>query len=169
MQKDSPAAKAGVEAGDVILSFNGKPIVRSSDLPYQVAATRPGSTAKLEVWRDGKTRTLDVKVGERERAQTLAQADDDAGLDKAKLGVAVRPLTPEEKKAESVARGVVVEQVGGAAEKAGVRPGDVIVSVNRAPVNSADELKAAVDKAGKSVALLIKRGDAQIFVPVTIG
>jgi serine protease Do len=153
----------------VILGFNGKPIVRSSDLPYQVAATKPGSTAKVEVWRDGKTRTLDVKVGTREGVAVLAHAEDDAQLDRAKLGVAVRPLTPEEKKADGTARGVVVEQVAGAAEKAGVRPGDVILSVNRAAVGSPEELKAAVDKAGKTVALLIRRGDAQIFVPVTVG
>ena len=170
VQKDSPAAKAGLEAGDVILSFNGKPIQRSSDLPYQVAATKPGSPAKVEVWRDGRTRTFDVQVGVRDGAQTLARADeDDAALDQAKLGVAVRPLTPEEKKADGTARGVVVEQVAGAAQRAGVRAGDVIVSVNRAPVSSPEELKAAVDKAGKTVALLIKRGDAQIFVPVTVG
>jgi len=167
VQKDSPAAQAGIEAGDVILSFNGKEVVRSSDLPYLVAATRPGSAAKVEVWRDGRTRTLDVKVAARDTPKTLAAADQD-DAPKGKLGVAVRPLSPEEKKSGE-ARGVVVEQVAGAAEKAGLRPGDVIVSVNRKPVNSPEELRAAIDKAGKNVALLIRREDAQIFVPVTIG
>jgi serine protease Do len=167
VQKDSPAAKAGIEAGDVIVGFNGKPIERSSDLPYQVAATKPGTASKLEVWRDGKARTFDVQVGSRESPKTLAQADDE-GVSKGKLGVSVRPLTPEDKKA-GVEKGVVVEQVGGAAAKAGVRAGDVIVSANRTPVNTPAELKAAIDKAGKTVALLIKRDDAQIFVPVTIG
>jgi serine protease Do len=167
VQKGSPAEKAGIEAGDVIVGFNGKPIERSSDLPYQVAATKPGSAAKVEVWRDGKTRTFNVEIGTREAPRTLAQADDE-GVSKGKLGVSVRPLTPEDKKA-GVDKGVVVEQVGGAAAKAGVRAGDVIVSVNRKPINSPEELKAAIDKAGKTVALLIKRDDAQIFVPVTIG
>jgi serine protease Do len=167
VQKDSPAAAAGIEAGDVILSFNDKPVVRSSELPYFVAATKPGSSAKVEVWRDGKTRTFDVKVAAREAPKSLAEAALDEAP-KGKLGVAVRPLSPEERKA-GAERGVVVEQVGGAAEKAGVRAGDVIVSVNRAAVNSPEELKAAIDKAGKTVALLIRREDAQIFVPVTIG
>ncbi|HVE51393.1 MAG TPA: DegQ family serine endoprotease [Casimicrobiaceae bacterium] len=169
VQKDSPAAAAGVEAGDVILSFNGKPVVRSSDLPYLVAATKPGSAAKVEVWRDGKARVMDVKVAEREGPKKVAGASSDDAVSKGKLGVSVRPLTPEEKKTAGNERGVVVEQVGGAAERAGIRSGDVIISVNRAPINSPEELKAAVDKAGKSVALLIRRDDAQIFVPVTIG
>jgi serine protease Do len=168
VQKGSPAEKAGIEPGDVIVGFNGKPIERSSDLPYQVAATKPGSTAKVEVWRDGKTRTFSVQVGTREAAKTLAQADDESAA-KGKLGVSVRPLSPEEKKAGNIERGVIVEQVAGAAAKAGVRVGDVIVSVNRKPVNSPEELKAAVDNAGKTLALLIKREDGQLFVPVTIG
>ena len=167
VQKDSPAAQAGIEAGDVIVSYNGKDVQRSSDLPYLVAATRPGSSAKVEVWRDGKTRTLDVKVAARDMPKSVAEAADEAAP-KGKLGVAVRPLTPEEKQA-GAERGVVIEQVAGAAQKAGLRPGDVIVSVNRKPVNSPSELKAEIDKAGKNVALLIRREDAQIFVPVTIG
>ena len=169
VQKDSPAEKAGLEPGDVIVGFNGKAVERSTDLPYQVAAMKPGTTAKVEVWRDGKTKTFDVEVGTREARRTMASADD-APAAKGKLGVAVRPLSPEERKAASVARGgVVVEQVGGAAEKAGVREGDIIVSVNRQPVDSPEALRAAIDKAGKTVALLIRRDDAQIFVPVNIG
>ena len=166
VQDDSPAAKAGLQAGDVIVGYNGKAVQRSTDLPYQVAATRPGTTAKVEVWRDGKTRTLDVRVGTREAPRSLAQADDAEA--KGKLGVAVRPLTPEDKRA-GVEKGVVVEQVGGAAAKAGVRAGDVIIAANRTPVTTPDELRAAIEKAGKTVALLIRRDDAQIFVPVTIG
>ena len=168
VQKGSPAEKAGIEPGDVIVSFGGKGIARSSDLPYSVAATKPGSKVKLQVWRDGKTLDLEAQVGTREPAQTLARADDDAAA-KGKLGVSVRPLSPEEKKAGGIERGVVVEQVAGAAAKAGVQAGDVIVSVNRKPINTPADLKEAIDKSGKTAALLIRRDDAQIFVPVTIG
>jgi serine protease Do len=168
VQKGSPAEKAGLEAGDVIIGFNGKPIERSTDLPYQVAAMKPGSTAKVEVWRDGKSKTFDVEVGTREARRTMASAEDEPAA-KGKLGVAVRPLSPEERKSASVERGVVVEQVAGAAAKAGVRAGDIIVSVNRQPVDSPEALRSAIEKAGKTVALLIRRDDAQIFVPVNIG
>ena len=168
VQKGSPAEKAGLEPGDVIVGFNGRAIERSTDLPPLVAATRPGSTAKVDVWRDGAAKSLDLTIGSREAPRRVASADDEAAPT-GRLGVAVRPLTPEEKSSSGLARGVVVEEVGGAAAKAGVQPGDVIVSVNRTPVTSPEALKAAIDKAGKSVALLVQRDDARIFIPVTIG
>ena len=86
-----------------------------------------------------------------------------------KLGVAVRPLTSDEKRDNEIEHGVVVQNVSGAAERAGVRPGDVIVAVNNTPVKSVDELRNLVDKAGKTVALLVQRQDARIFIPVTLG
>jgi serine protease Do len=81
----------------------------------------------------------------------------------------VRPLSPEERSAAELANGVVVEGVAGAAAKAGVRPGDVIISVNSTPVKSVDQLRELVAKSGKSIALLVQREDAQIFIPVTLG
>ncbi len=168
VQKGSPADKAGLEPGDVIVGFNGRAIERSTDLPPLVAATRPGSTAKVDVWRDGAAKSLDLTIGSREAPRRVASADDEAAPT-GRLGVVVRPLTPEDKSSSGLARGVVVEEVGGAAAKAGVQPGDVIVSVNRTPVTSPEALKAAIDKAGKSVALLVQRDDARIFIPVTIG
>ncbi len=81
----------------------------------------------------------------------------------------MRPLSPEEKKAADVANGVVVEDVAGAAASAGVRAGDVIVAVNNTPVTSPEQLKELIGKAGKTVALLVQREDARIFIPVTIG
>lgn len=168
VQKGGPAAKAGVLPGDVITKFDGKPIPRSTDLPAMVASTKPGQKATLEVWRDGKALDLTAQIGTREPEKaTIADASGD--LPKGKLGVAVRPLTPEEKKEAKLDAGVVVEQVGGPAAKAGVQQGDVIVAVNRTPVKSVEELRELVGKAGKTVALLIQRDDAQIFVPVRIG
>ena len=165
--KDSPAAKAGVQPGDVITKFEGKEISRSSDLPPMVAQLRPGSKVTLEVWREGKAKELTATTGELTDSTTVASAGDEAA--KGKLGLAVRPLSPEERKAADVPGGVVVEDVAGAAARAGVRQGDVIVAVNNVPVKSPEQLRELVDKAGKTVALLVQREDARIFIPVTIG
>jgi serine protease Do len=165
--KDGAAARAGVEPGDVILKFDGKPIARSSELPPMVARLTPGSTVAMELWHDGKTKSVNVTIGELEDKATVASAKDAA--EQGKLGVAVRALTEEEKKAAGVAGGVVVEDVAGAAARAGVQAGDVILSVNRTPVKSPEQLKELIGKAGKSVALLVQREDARIFIPVTIG
>ena len=167
VQPGGPAAKAGLEPGDVIVKFDGKPIARSGDLPPLVTAVKPGSSVKLDVWRDGKPVEISATIGERESAKVADAGRPDAG--QGKLGVVVRPLSPEEKEATKLAGGLVVEDVGGAAEKAGVRPGDVIVSANRLPVRNAADLKDVVEKARKAVALLIQRDDARIFVPVPLG
>jgi serine protease Do len=167
VQKNGPGDKAGLEPGDVITSFDGQAITKSGDLPPLVASVKPGSTVKLGVWRDGKPRELTATVGDRGDGKAPAAKRADAG--EGKLGVVVRPLSKDEKDAAKLASGLVVEDVAGAAAKAGLRPGDVIVSANRTPVSSAEELKGIVDKAGKAVALLIQRDDARIFVPVPLG
>jgi serine protease Do len=167
VQKDGPGAKAGLQPGDVILKFNGKDISRSSDLPPLVATMKPGGTATLEVWRDGKAKELTATLGQLDEGR-VASADK-AELGKGKLGVAVRSLSPEEKRGGDLENGVVVQDVAGAAAKAGVRPGDVIVAVNNTPVKSPEQLKELIGKAGKTVALLVQREDARIFIPVTLG
>ncbi len=167
LQKGGAAARAGIEPGDVILKANGKEISRSSDLPPLVANLKPGTEIALEIWRDGKAKQLTATVGSFEDKTTLASAKDSAA--KGKLGVAVRPLSPEEKKSAEVPNGVVVEQVAGAAAKAGVRTGDVILALNNTAVKSPEQLRELVGKAGKSIALLVQRDDARIFIPVTMG
>lgn len=145
VQKNGPGAKAGLEPGDVIVKFNDQAIKRSGDLPPMVSSVKPGSTVKLEVWRDGKPVELSAMIGGRETGRSRMPT----GRTRAqgKLGVVVRPLSAEEREASKLAGGVVVEDVGGAAAKAGVRPGDVIVSANRTPITSTEQLKGIVDKA----------------------
>jgi serine protease Do len=168
VEKDSPAAKAGVQAGDVILSIDGKPISRSIDLSLHVAEVRPGSAAKLDVWRNGRSRELKVTVGEAKAAKVAAA--DASGTAGGRLGVAVRPLDSEEEKQAGVPGGLLVEDVSGPAAKAGIQPGDIILALNGTPVKSADELRRLVERnGGDTVALLVKREEARIFVPVKVG
>ena len=167
IEKGSPGAKAGLEPGDVILKFEGKEISRSSDLPPLVASIKPGSKVTLDVWRNGQAKQLTATIGTLQD-KTAATTHDKESIGKGRLGVAVRPLTPEEKRSGDL-EGVVVQEVAGPAERAGVQPGDVIVAVNNVPVKSVDELKSLISKSGKAVALLVQRNDARIFIPVTLG
>ncbi|WP_250533152.1 DegQ family serine endoprotease [Caballeronia sp. AZ10_KS36] len=172
VEPGGPAAKAGLQPGDVITALNGVPVTDSTSLPSQVAGLSPGSSAKVQVWRDKGSKELTVTVGALKDAKTAsadANGDQGGASQDARLGVAVRPLTPDEKQQASLSRGLVVQQASGAAASAGIQPGDVILAVNGQPVTSAQQLKSMVAHAGDSIALLIQRDDAQIFVPVDLG
>jgi len=163
----SAASAAGVRPGDVVLAFNGEPVVRSGDLPARVALAKPGDKAKLEVWRDGKKVELTAALTAAKETVASKAAEDTAP--KGKLGLAVRPLTPEEATSSKLSGGIVVEQAAGPASRAGIEQGDIILSVNGMEVKSVDQLKSLVEKESKHVALLVQRGDSKIFVPVKIG
>lgn len=169
VQKGGPAAKAGLQAGDVILKFNGKAVNRSGELPALVASLTPGSNVRLEVWHDGKAKEVQTTIGTLDDDKAVVATNDQESATGGKLGVAVRPLTADEKKAAKLSSGVVIENVAGPAAKAGLQPGDVILSVNSTPVNSVEQLRDIITKSGKTVALLVQREDARIFVPVTMG
>jgi serine protease Do len=164
---DSPAAKGGIQVGDIILSYNGNPIERSADLPLLVANTSPGEKAKVEVWRDHGSKTLTVAAGETKDENVAS--NDHAGDTGGKLGLAVRPLTPDERAQNDGKGGLLVEQVSGAAAHAGIQPGDIVLSLNGKRVQSAGELRGLVEKSGKHVALLIQRNERQLFVPIELG
>jgi serine protease Do len=166
VEKDSAAAKAGLEPGDVILRYNDRDITSSGELPVLVNNSAPGSRARLEVVRKGKTTHIDVTVGEMKTVNV--ESVDVAGQNHGRLGLVVRPLDPDERIQASVTGGLLVEDVTGPAAKAGIQPGDVILSFNNIPVTSAGQLQGLLAKAGKHVALLVKREDAKIFVPVDL-
>ncbi|HKU14649.1 MAG TPA: DegQ family serine endoprotease [Steroidobacteraceae bacterium] len=170
IEDDSPAAKAGIKPGDVVLAVNGQDVDRVGDLRTRISELKPGTKADLRVWRDGKERTLQVNVAELEEQQTPRTAARQGASDEtARLGLAVRPLTPDEKNQVETEGNLVVEQVSGPAALAGVQPGDIILGVNGKRVASVQELRGAVKQKQATVALLIERGDAQIFIPLRVG
>jgi serine protease Do len=168
VEPQSPSERAGLKPGDVITSVNGHTIDQSFDLPTVIAEIPPGGEAHLGVWRDHKTSQIDVKTVllDDEPAQAAANTGEDGG---GKLGLAVRPLEPAEQKELHTRGRLVVEDVSGPALAAGLQAGDVVLGVNGAGVASVADLKREVARAGHSVALLIQRDDAQIYVPVDIG
>jgi serine protease Do len=165
--KDSPAAKAGLQPGDVILSYNGQPINRSGDLPALVGMAKPGDKASIEIWRSGKKETLMATLAG--ASEKVATADDDAAPAQGKLGVAVRPLTSDEKQQARLSGGLVVEDAAGAAARSGIQPGDIIVAVNGTAVNSVADLQKQVGQGRRQLAVLVQRGEDKIFLPVKLG
>jgi len=167
VEKGMAGEKGGLQVGDIITRYDGKPIDRSSDLPLLVADTPAGKSMQVEVWRDRGTKTLSVTP-----MAGKAEKDDVADNDQAshgRLGVAVRALTADERRENNGQGGLVVEQVSGAAARAGIQPGDLLLSFNGKPLRSAEELRNLVGKAGKSAALLVQREDRQLFVPIDLG
>jgi serine protease Do len=166
---EGAGARAGLAAGDVILKFNGQTISEAADLPPLVANVKPGDSATLSIWRKGGMRDLSVKLGASSLHAEVAANDDDAEAGKARLGLAVRPATPDERAQAKVSGGLMVENVTGPAAKAGIERGDIVLALNGEPVTSVAQLKELVTKGGKHVALLIQHNDAKIFVPVELG
>jgi serine protease Do len=167
VEKGSPGEKAGLQPGDVVLALNGKAVERSIDLPRMVGLMKPSEKATLKVWHDGKEKDIEITLGE--MPSDIIAAVDAPNAAPAKLGVSVRSLTDDERKKLDISGGVVVEQVSGAAARAGIQMGDVILGVNNKPVSDPEQLKQLVDAAKGNVAVLVQRQSERIFVPVPLG
>ena len=162
----SAAAKAGLKQGDIILAMNGKTVQTSRQLPVRVASLLPGTLVHLTIWRNHGERTIDARLGAM-GSGTLASAGNPQHPG-GRLGLVVRPLTPDERQQANVPGGLLVQQVSGPAEDAGIEPGDIVLSANGRPVSSAVQLHDLVSKSHGHIALLIQRNGVQTFVPIQI-
>jgi serine protease Do len=162
-----PGDKAGLQPGDVILAFNGQAVSDAGQLPPLVGGVTPGASVDLKVWRKGSERDVHVKLGDANAGQIVATSATEEG--KARLGLAVRALTPEERSQAQVPGGLVVENASGPAARAGIEAGDIVLALNGEPITSVTQLRERVAQSGHHVALLVQHNDARIFVPLDLG
>ncbi len=174
---DSGAAKAGIQAGDIILSYDGQALQQAADLPPLVGMTKPGSKVPVVILRDGKKQTVEVTISEASRDQTAVNNQgampSSASSGSAALGLTVQPLdnATREQLGLTPGQGVVIGDITGpVAAQAGLQAGDVILMVNRDKIGSVAGFQTATRdvKAGSTVLLLVRRGDQSNFIGLTV-
>jgi len=171
VEKSSPAEKGGLEPGDVITKFDGKPIITSSDLPRAVGAAKPGKKAAVEVLRKGTIKGLNVTVGESpSEKEEVASNKNVVKPEINRIGLVLRELTAQQKKALNGKNGLLVADAQGLAAQAGIRRGDVVLGLNNAEVQSLEQFnkQLAAVAAEKTIALLIQRGENTLYVPIKL-
>ena len=170
VERNGPADKAGIMPGDVILSFDAKPVQNSADLARLVAATKPGTSVTLDVWRKGGSKsfrlTVEQAVPDRAAAKPRSEPDQ-APANRA--GLVVSELTPEQRRRLKIDSGLLVRGASGPALRAGIQAGDVVLAMNDTPVKTVAGFETQLAQStGKTVALLIKRGPDTLYLPLQL-
>jgi serine protease Do len=169
---DSPAEKAGLQVGDVVLAFNGKEIDRSSSLPPVVGSTPVGKRVPIKIMRNKRSQTLWIKLGELpDKDRKIAKAAESKVASDNRLGVKVADLTADQRKELDLEGGVLVDDIGeGPAANAGIRKGDIIVRINGTLIKDIDQFEKMIKKlpAGTSVPVLVQRRGGPIFLALKV-
>lgn len=172
VEKGGPADKAGIQASDVILKFDGKAVGMSKDLPRIVAGTQPGSKVAVQLWRKGATKEVSLTVAEMPgdgRAVRISK-NDAASEQIARLGISVAELTEEQKKQLEIEGGLMIDEVRGAGARAELHRGDIILDLGNTPIVSVEQLNSvlkAIPK-GRTVALRVRRGETISYIPIKL-
>ena len=172
VEKNGPADKGGLDAGDVILKFDGKAINSSSDLPRAVGGVKPGKAVNVEVLRKGASKTLSVTVAEapNDKDDVSSPSKGATKPEVNRIGLVLNDLTPQQKKKLNGKNGLLVIEAQGAAATAGVRRGDVVLGINNAEVANVDQFNKTLSAIpnGKTVAVLVLRGESTLYVPIKV-
>lgn len=164
----SAAAAAGLKPGDVILKVDGETVTQAGGLSSRVGMAQPGEKVRLTIWRDKGEQELVATLGKAGSSQVSAAPDPEA-TDAGRLGLALRPLSPTERQQASVEHGLLVQGVQGAAQRAGLQRGDVVMAINGRPVDAPEDIQRVLQGKPKNVALLVWRNGERLFVPVPLG
>lgn len=167
VEKDGPADRGGLQIGDIILKFSDREIAGTDELVRAVSDAAPGLSAKLQVWRNGAPMELSVSLGEA-GAELMAQKREmrDKAAEPGHLGLVVREISRDERRALRTDGALLVEAVSGVAAESGIRQGDIIIAINSQRVSNTRELRAELAKAGKRAAVLVQREGIMIFLPL---
>ena len=170
VEPGSPADKAGLKPGDVVLGFNGQKLDDPNKLPRLVAATKPGQSATLRIWRNGKAEEVKFTAAELVAETKAAKSAADKSQQKTnRLGLVVSELPSAQRRALGVDYALLVERADSA--RSPLRPGDVIVGVGRETFKSVEDFERLIEQRnqGDTIALLVRRGEATVYVPVEVG
>jgi serine protease Do len=162
------AERAGLRSGDVVLAVGGRAIDLAGDLPAMVTMAQPGDQIELAVWRDGAPLSLHVRLDD-SKPHAVAAANAPAPQVNGRLGLALRPLLPQEQREFGLAAGLLIESVSGAAERAGVQSGDLLLAIDGHPVATVAQANGAAGRSDKALALLVQRGGKKLYVPLRLG
>jgi serine protease Do len=175
VEKNGPADKAGIQASDVILEFDGKPVNSSSDLPRMVAVIKPGTKVPVKLWRKGKVRRVAVEIAEMQGESGLAHAtkkpSSHSGEMIPRMGIAASELSADQLQQLQVSGGLLVENVtGSSALAAGLQPGDVLLAIGNVQIRSLAQLNGLLKQVpkGHNVALLVRRGDNATYIAIKL-